>query len=137
MLNASCAVHRAYMLRATAGRLRFTSAQLRRASIAAMAQPERICLHGSSPDIVQAFASGFTIDGGIEAPKLLLSAPTAAAGSSFDPDAYFQALRSQRTGHALLVAGEIASTQEFMKQHSSRMADGTVLVADRQSYGEI
>lgn len=53
-----------------------------------------------------------------------------------DTAAVFKHLKTQRMGHSLLSTPSISSTQEFMRQHTSVLPDGTVLVADQQTGGK-
>ncbi|GAX75825.1 hypothetical protein CEUSTIGMA_g3268.t1 [Chlamydomonas eustigma] len=45
-------------------------------------------------------------------------------------------LKSTSLGHLLLVTPEITSTQDFIRQNSSRLGSGVVMVADKQSSGK-
>lgn len=60
----------------------------------------------------------------------------AASDSWLDSAAVFKHLSSRRMGRALLSTPSIPSTQEFMRQHTSVLPDGAVLVADQQTKGK-
>ena len=45
-------------------------------------------------------------------------------------------LSTSSLGHILLHACNISSTQEFMRKHGTRLADGVAMVADCQSSGK-
>ena len=49
----------------------------------------------------------------------------------FDGHRCMAQLGSSRMGHTLLAVPSIASTQEFMRRHGTRLGDGVVMVADR------
>lgn len=112
--------------------------RLRHVTAMATAAPPRIAAHGSSPEITRKLSEAFA-DAEVQQlrEELGFGVPATAAGSTFAPEAFFGALDSRRAGHALLVAGDIASTQEFMRQHSSRLPDGALFVADRQTSGAL
>jgi hypothetical protein len=54
----------------------------------------------------------------------------------FDVDSYKESLHSRDMGRALMVTPSISSTQEFMRQHTSKLPEGTVLVAEQQVAGK-
>jgi hypothetical protein len=54
----------------------------------------------------------------------------------FNVDTYKQALHSRDMGRALMVTPSISSTQEFMRQHTSTLPEGAVLIAEQQVSGK-
>ncbi len=61
---------------------------------------------------------------------------TANAVHGFDVAMYKQHLGSRDMGRALMVTPSISSTQEFMRQHTTRLPEGAVLVAEQQFAGK-
>ena len=68
-----------------------------------------------------------------DAPSTSCSSPPT---HQFNARRFMSQLHSSSLGHILLTAADIPSTQEFMRRHGTKLADGVVMVADRQSSGK-
>eukprot|EP00195_Chlamydomonas_chlamydogama_P007821 CAMPEP_0202893470 /NCGR_PEP_ID=MMETSP1392-20130828/3052_1 /ASSEMBLY_ACC=CAM_ASM_000868 /TAXON_ID=225041 /ORGANISM="Chlamydomonas chlamydogama, Strain SAG 11-48b" /LENGTH=357 /DNA_ID=CAMNT_0049577817 /DNA_START=158 /DNA_END=1231 /DNA_ORIENTATION=- len=61
---------------------------------------------------------------------------SSGSGETFNGHAFMRHVQSHAMGHVLLSTPEMTSTQEFMRQHASRLGGDVVLVADRQTSGK-